>query len=44
MSFKYTGVAESLVQSSSAIVQEQKGDMLTVAIYLEGRELAFDQK
>lgn len=42
--FKYINVAQSPVQSRQAIVQDQKDDMLTVAIYLEGRELRFDQK
>lgn len=33
--FKQISVAESLVQGRHAIVQALKGDMLTVAIYLE---------
>jgi len=41
--FKHVSVEESLVQSSYAVVQDQS-DTLTVAIYLEGTELGFDQK
>lgn len=33
--FKQISVAESLVQGRHVIVQPLKGDMLTVAIYLE---------